>query len=538
MSNISKAGTEGGRTQISSFTRSSGEEVTLITNLNTGETTSLSGGLNASTPLTQASSSNQEPIGRLGNPVDLAAARGPFVTPFDYGDYTPSANVAGTNQEVAKPALNATPTPGAAPVVATPAAKPAAATSDKQEVDKETPAAITPLQQAAIDLKDFKQKNPERVTSWNEEDDKKYIEARTQYIKNGQVPIAGGAVDFGVNHNTEEFERDSGGKLTNIKKASTVDSAFGLGERTKGSFDIGRFKAEVSNADSILPTHSFLVVFAPMPWAIKRYPQAANLDSILTMRCDNVILPSINLLQEQNIRRYGFGPVENVAYGVNVGDFTLQFIVDKKAHVVGFFEAWLNRIVNRYSYGGADMNTEDSTGRTPYEIAYKDTYACSSVNVFMYDRSQNNVLEYNIYDVFPTGIQNMNMSWSEENTLMKLSVTFSFTDLRIQQSAEKDKSGVGFGSSVDFRNALLTGPKMTDAEMRAFLSQGGFLVRDGKGGIGFDATPGTVKVSGDYGFESGSVTSIQSSAGSTAQTTDVQVQKNYTTTGVRINIAP
>jgi hypothetical protein len=529
MSNISKAGTEGGRTQISSTTRSSGEEVTLITNLNTGETTSLPGGLNTSTPPTQASSSSQEPTGRPGNPVDLAAARGPFVTPFNYGDYTPSANVAGTNQEVAKPALNATPTPGAAPGVAAPAATPAAATSDKQEVDKETPAAITPLQQAAIDLKDFKQKNPERATSWNEEDDKKYIEARTQFIKNGQVPIAGGAVDFGVNHNTEEFERDSGGKLTDIKKASTVDSAFGLGKRTKGSFDIGRFKAEVSSADSILPTHSFLVVFAPMPWAIKRYPQAGNLDSILTMRCDNVILPSINLLQEQNIRRYGFGPVENVAYGVNVGDFTLQFIVDKKAHVVGFFEAWLNRIVNRYSYGGADMNTV-TDGRTPYEIAYKDTYACSSVNVFMYDRSQNNVFEYNIYDVFPTGIQSMNMSWSEENTLMKLSVTFSFTDLRIQQSAEKDKAGVGFGSSVDMKNTLLTGPKMTDAEMRA-LTQGGILVSDGKGGIGFDPTPGTVKVSGDYGFESGSVTPVQSSAASTARTFEVRAPTNLLVNG-------
>ena len=179
------------------------------------------------------------------------------------------------------------------------------------------------------------------------------------------------------------------------------------------------------------------------------------------------------------------------------------------------------------------MNTA-TDGRTPYEIAYKDTYACSSVNVFMYDRSQNNVLEYNIYDVFPTGIQSMNMSWSEENTLMKLSVTFSFTDLRIQQSAEKDKSGVGFGSSVDFKNALLTGPKMTDAQMRA-LSQGGFLVRDGKGGIGFDPTAGTVKVSGEYGFESGSVTSIQSSAASTAQTTDVPVQKNVSTLNVRIN---
>jgi len=344
-----------------------------------------------------------------------------------------------------------------------------------------------------------------------------------------------GPVTAGINHNAEEFERDSAGKPTKIKKASTVDSAFGLGERTKGAFNIGRFRAEVSSADSILPTHSFLVVFAPMPWAIKRYPQAANLDSILTMRCDNVVLPSINLLQEQNIRRYGFGPVENVAYGVNVGDFTLQFIVDKKAHVVGFFEAWLNRIVNRTSYGGADMNTA-TDGRTPYEIAYKDTYACSSVNVFMYDRSQNNVLEYNIYDVFPTGIQSMNMSWSEENTLMKLNVTFSFTDLRIQQSAEENKSGVGFGSSVDFQNALLTGPKMTDAQMRA-LSQGGILVSDGKGGIGFDPTAGIVKVSGEYGFESGSVTPIQSSTVIPQTISDVPVQKKINPESVLVPLS-
>lgn len=196
------------------------------------------------------------------------------------------------------------------------------------------------------------------------------------------------------------------------------------------SFDINRFRGEVTNSDSVLPTHSFLVVFAPMGW-ISSTAINQNLDSILTMRCENVVLPSINLLQEQNIRRYGFGPVENVAYGVNVGDFTLQFVVDKQALIVDFFEAWLNKIVNRDSYGGANMNPVGAK-RAPYEVAYKDSYACSSVNVFIYDRAQNNVMEYNIYDVFPTGIQSMNMSWSEENTLMKLNVTFSFTDLRIR----------------------------------------------------------------------------------------------------------
>jgi hypothetical protein len=243
----------------------------------------------------------------------------------------------------------------------------------------------------------------------------------------------------GVNTNLELFERDSEGNLTNISKARTSDSAFSTGARTAGTFNIGRFRAEVSGADSVLPTHSFLVVFAPMIWTRSKF-SAQNLDSLLTMRCDNVVLPSVNLLQEQNIRRYGFGPVENVAYGVNVGDFTLQFIVDKNALVVEYFEEWLNLIVNRDSFGGANMNNNNlKNGRKPYEIAYKDTYSCPNVNVFVYDRAQNQVMTYNIYDVFPTGIQSMNMSWSEENTLMKLNITFSFTDLRINRIPPKTR---------------------------------------------------------------------------------------------------
>ena len=271
-------------------------------------------------------------------------------------------------------------------------------------------------------------------------------------------PAAKTQVAKGVNNNTKEENRNY---------IETKNSEFSTGERTKGIFNIGRFRAEVSGADSILPTHSFLTVFAPMPWAIKKFP-AGNLDSLLTMRCDNVVLPSINLLQEQNIRRYGFGPVENVAYGVNVGDFTLQFIVDKDALVVEFFEEWLNLIVNRDSFGGANMNNNKIGGlRRPYEIAYKDTYACPNVNVFVYDRSQNAVMEYHIYDVFPTGIQSMNMSWSEENTLMKLNITFSFTDLRIERSKSKNKKSQSINDEI---KVTATGPYAAAARMGA----GGF----------------------------------------------------------------
>jgi hypothetical protein len=335
----------------------------------------------------------------------------------------------------------------------------------------------------------------------------------------------------GVNTNLEEYERDSAGSNTGVAKATTSNQAFSVNRRQGQSFNIGRFRAEVSGADSVLPTHSFLVVFAPMPWAIQKFPTAAgNLDSILTMRCDNVVLPSINLLQEQNIRRYGFGPVENVPYGVNVGDFTLQFIVDKNAFVVQFFEEWLNKIVNRDSFGGANMNNVLPGGRKPYEIAYKDTYACSSINVFVYDRSQNNVMEYNIYDAFPTGIQSMNMSWSEENELMKLNITFSFTDVRIKQSPAKKKQDAPFSDEIKVTAKV-------PWAVNPFASGVSLATLDPSGDIArrlTDFSNETVTI-GDGFRTRGSVTPVQLNTTATSQTADVPVQKNVSTLNVRIN---
>jgi len=336
----------------------------------------------------------------------------------------------------------------------------------------------------------------------------------------------------GVNTNTELYERDSQGSNTGVAKATTSNQAFSVNRRQGQSFNIGRFRAEVSGADSVLPTHSFLVVFAPMPWAIQKFPIAAgNLDSILTMRCDNVVLPSINLLQEQNIRRYGFGPVENVPYGVNVGDFTLQFIVDKNAFVVQFFEEWLNKIVNRDSFGGANMNNVLPGDRKPYEIAYKDTYACSSINVFVYDRSQNNVMEYNIYDAFPTGIQSMNMSWSEENELMKLNITFSFTDVRIKQSPAKKKQDAPFSDEIKVTAKV-------PWAVNPFASGGSLAALDPSGDIARRLTDfsNETTIIGDFaGRIRGSVTPIQLNTVATSQTADVPVQKNVSTLNVRIN---
>jgi hypothetical protein len=197
------------------------------------------------------------------------------------------------------------------------------------------------------------------------------------------------------------------------------------------TFNINNFRTELNNFD-VLPSHSFLVRFAPFTGtsalneALTRYT-TINKDK-LVMRCDNALMPTVSLIKEEAIRRYGYGPTETVPYNVNFGDFTLEWIVDSNSEIIDFFNKWVNVIVNHDSKGGADMSSR-ANGYAPYEVGFKDDYSNSRVSVFIYDRQLNTTVEYNIFDVFPISIQSLNLSWGNENQMVKYIVTFAFTDM-------------------------------------------------------------------------------------------------------------
>ena len=214
--------------------------------------------------------------------------------------------------------------------------------------------------------------------------------------------------------------------------ASNYEDRPGGSQETKsaGTFSIQEFRTNITSvSDNILPTHSFLVTFPRMNW-INSTLKKMDIERYLTMRCETVIAPVMSFLQENIVRRYGYGPLENVPYGVNSQEFTLQFIVDRNSLIPEFFEQWMNFIINRDSFGGANMlNTQN--GRDPYEVQYKDNYVAPMINIQVYDRRQINVMSYKIYDVFPNNIQSINLNWSDVDQLMRLNVSFSFTDFRL-----------------------------------------------------------------------------------------------------------
>lgn len=231
----------------------------------------------------------------------------------------------------------------------------------------------------------------------------------------------------------QELEPSNAGVVNKESRSQTT------GASTKQVFNLNSFLSEVINND-VLPSHSYLVTFAPFRSGFPENQPLTNFvtnkRSTLLMRCENVILPTPSLLEEENIRRYGYGPVEKVPYGVQFSDVSMTWLVDSNSEIIDFMHQWMNTIVMHDS-PNANMaqsaEKRDNLERyRPFEVGYKDAYTNPIIRVYVYNRQQEIVTEYELFDVFPMNIQSMNLAWSDENQLQKLTVNFAYTNMRVK----------------------------------------------------------------------------------------------------------
>lgn len=206
-----------------------------------------------------------------------------------------------------------------------------------------------------------------------------------------------------------------------------------VADKRNTSFNIDSFRSSIRK-DGTLPKHSFLVSMSPFtgPNAamLNKHINASSGDS-LVMRCDSATLPAPVAFKDE-VRRYGYGPVEEVVYGMQFGDFVLSFIVDSAGSQIRFFDDWMNVITNYESKGGSNMVVgSDKSGMKPYEVGYKDDYANRQMNVNVYDRQLNRVMIYELYDVFPTLINTPDVNWGDTDQLFRYTVRFAYTDFTV-----------------------------------------------------------------------------------------------------------
>jgi len=190
-------------------------------------------------------------------------------------------------------------------------------------------------------------------------------------------------------------------------------------------FSIERFKTELSGAGGTLRSTLYRVVFT-----------GSKLDNeVYKFLAERVELPDVSLDTEK-IRRYGYGPLEDVPYRPVFQPLRVT-IIAPESRPIGIVDL-VNTLSGTaafnksYSMANTDLNVSRGSGlfsntASPYEVAYKDDIVFTT-KVIVYTAGAKELITYNFNKCFLRSMSPIDLSWSATDQYVKVDMTISYTD--------------------------------------------------------------------------------------------------------------
>lgn len=197
-------------------------------------------------------------------------------------------------------------------------------------------------------------------------------------------------------------------------------------------FNINEFKSNVLR-NGLLKNNLYLVNFDPK----------ANLGRTLFFYTTEVITPFADL-DPVSINRYGYGPTEQVVYRPVFSPLTIDFMAEaSEQSSLILLTQKLNSATNFMYYNDINSGGSNYAGgvpNNPYEVEYKDKYTFD-LEIYVYNEAAKQILTYSYRDCFVKSVGQLMLSWAQTDQLLRVTVTFSFTDFSIYPLDQKNLSG-------------------------------------------------------------------------------------------------
>lgn len=185
------------------------------------------------------------------------------------------------------------------------------------------------------------------------------------------------------------------------------------------AFDISKFSAHINQYGTVKNNKHEVIIAPPLEFCIKN----SEPFRLITLRAEKAELPSVNLVT-QRINRYGIGPQQSFPTNVQFQEtISLTFLETANSFMHKFFHDWINHIFNYSGYVNGIYLTE-----------YKNRYA-GTMEIRVYEDQGPNYVSnlVRLTDVFPTQISEVPLSWSDNNTHMRITVRFAFTTIQMDR---------------------------------------------------------------------------------------------------------
>jgi len=205
-------------------------------------------------------------------------------------------------------------------------------------------------------------------------------------------------------------------------------------------FNVSQFKENIKKEGYLLNS-KFRVIISP-PKALAGVITLMNgasvnanqiTDNLLPYRAVAVKTPAVTIETDQ-VNRYGVGPRQAMPINANYSEgMSITFIGDRQGQIWSFWYLWINSVfgfagIDNGNSGGSTtvMNTKPS-----YQVEYKENIAVS-INVEIFDEQGKLVQRINMYDAFPTSMNENEMSW-DDNTLSRITVNLACKEYTIER---------------------------------------------------------------------------------------------------------
>lgn len=195
------------------------------------------------------------------------------------------------------------------------------------------------------------------------------------------------------------------------------------------AFNINEFKSQVNRFGGLGHSGLFEVIFINPPFVFGSNARPRD----LSFFCKSVAIPSMNVTTS-TYEAVAQRP-KQFAMGMSSDPINCVFMLDSNHQIISFLHGWMQNVIN-YSTAGGNMSEVD--GKLPYELGYKDEYACRIIirHYSPHGKGQSFLqgilgLNKNYYEVvldnaFPVAVGDVDLSWENRDQYATCGVSFAY----------------------------------------------------------------------------------------------------------------